>query len=201
LMTDKEFCTLYGIFMIAWALNDVSVVSYKLFSLQKSPKEDITKVVSMYLKARDCIEEKKYKKAFDIFKRLADGRQVKGVKVEWTENLCGRVLGENGLGYMYAKGLYHILDYKKAVSWFQKAADKDFSMAIFNLGICYEKGLGVNKNMKEANRLYDKAATQGFGPARDLTAWDPVDPNGMCPGLEESLNYEKFEEITSRFYL
>lgn len=35
LLRDKECCTLYGIFMIALAVNDISFISYKLFNLQK----------------------------------------------------------------------------------------------------------------------------------------------------------------------
>ena len=35
LMTDKEFSTLYGIFMIAWAKSDLSHISYKLLDIDK----------------------------------------------------------------------------------------------------------------------------------------------------------------------
>ena len=31
LMTDNELCTLYGIFLIAWAKNDLSSISYRLY--------------------------------------------------------------------------------------------------------------------------------------------------------------------------
>lgn len=194
LMTDKELCTLYGVFMIAWAINDISKVSYQLFNLQKSRKEDISEVVSMYLKAREYIEDKEYEKAFIIFEKLAKQGQTKGVKVEWTDNLCGSVLGENGLGYMYAKGLYVPRDYNTAISWFKKAADKNFSMAIFNLSIAYRNGDGVTMNNKEANRLNHLAALQGYGAAVEIETW-PSYP-WLSIKSEAELNYKRHKELS-----
>lgn len=194
LMTDKEFCTLYGIFMIAWALNDISKISYQLFNLQKSRKEDITEVVSLYLKAREYIENKEYEKAFSIFEKLAKRGQSKGIKVEWTENLCGSVLGENGLGYMYAKGLYVTKNYNKAVSWFKKAADKHFSMAIFNLSIAYRNGDGVKQSNAEANRLNHQAALQGYGTAVEMETWETF--WGVSSKVEAALNEGRCREFS-----
>ena len=194
LMADKEFCTLYGIFMIVWALNDISSISYKLFNLQKTKKENITKVVSMYLKARKYVENEEYEKAYRIFETLADNGQKKGIKVEWTENLCGSVLGDNGLGYMYAKGFYVERDFSKAVSYFRKAIEHGFSMAQFNLGIAYSKGEGVEKNTKEANRLNHLAAIQGLGAAIGLESWWTIE--GVSSKEETALNLERMKEIS-----
>lgn len=194
LMTDKEFCTLLGIFMIAWALNDISKISYQLLNLQKSRKEDITEVVSLYLKARKNIEDKEYEKAYNAFEKLAKRGLSKGIKVEWTENLCGSVLGENGLGYMYAKGLYVTRDYNKAISWFKKAADKNFSMAIFNLSIAYRNGEGVPKNIAEANKLNHIAALQGYGAAVEIETW-PSYP-WLSIKSEAELNDKRHKELS-----
>ena len=201
LLIDKELATLYGIFMIAWARNDISDISYKLFNIEKKQKEDIPKIVSSYLKGKKLIEEKEYEQAYRLFYSLAKKGKTTGETVDGLGNLCGSVLGANGLGYMYAYGLYVQKDFKQAVYWFKQAADKDFSMSIFNLGICYERGLGVEKDMKEANRLYDIAEDHGFGPAKDLRSWDIIDPNGEHPGLEEVENAERLKEIISKFYL
>ena len=162
--------------------------------MQKSRKEDITEVVSLYLKAREYIEDKEYEKAFRIFEKLANRGQSKGIKVEWTENLCGSVLGENGLGYMYAKGLYVTKNYNKAVSWFKKAADKHFSMAIFNLSIAYRNGDGVEQSHAEANRLNHQAALQGYGTAVEMETWETF--WGVSSKVEAALNEGRCNELS-----
>ncbi len=48
--------------------------------------------------------------------------------------------------------------YVKAVEWYKKAADQNYGEGQFNLGHCYEKGLGVEKDYKKAIDLYLKAA-------------------------------------------
>ena len=201
LLIDKELATLYGIFMIAWARNDISDISYKLFNIEKKQKEDIQKIVSSYLKGKKFIEEKEYEQAYRLFYSLAKKGKTIGETIDGLGNLCGSVLGANGLGYMYAYGLYVQKDFKQAVYWFKQAADKDFSMSIFNLGICYERGLGVKKDVKEANRLYDIAEDQSFGPAKDLRSWHIIVPDGNYLGLEEAENAERLNEIISKFYL
>ena len=198
LMTDKEFCTLYGIFMIAWAMNDISTISYKLLNLQKSKKEDVPKFVSTYLKARKYIREKEYEKAFYLFESLIKQEQTKEVIVNWTENLDSCVLGGNGLGYMYAHGFYVSQNHNEAVKWFKYASDKGFSMAQFNLSVAYRKGDGVDKNSAEANRLSHLAALQGFGPAIGTETWEQYD--GISSKDEALLNLERIEKL-EQYYI
>jgi len=194
LLIDKELCTLYGVFLIAWALNDISSVSYKLFNLQKSKKEDITKVVPQYQKARKYIKAEDYERAYVILETLAKQGQKNGIKVKWTENLCGSVLGDNGLGYMYANGFYVERDYSKSVFYFNRAAEKGFSLAQFNLGIAYRKGEGVEKNLDEANRLNHLAATQGFSPAIGLESWEMYE--GVSSKEEIAINLERIKKLS-----
>lgn len=52
-------------------------------------------------------------------------------------------------------------DYKKAVSWFRKAAEKGYVDAQYFLGIAYERGLGVSRDYEEAASWLRKAAEQG----------------------------------------
>ena len=49
----------------------------------------------------------------------------------------------------------------EAVKWFHQAAEKDFAVAQFNLGVCYELGDGVAKYEVEAYKWYLLAAAQG----------------------------------------
>jgi len=41
------------------------------------------------------------------------------------------------------------------------SANQGYSIAQFNLGLCYEKGEGVEKNISKAIELYTLAAKQG----------------------------------------
>jgi TPR repeat protein len=57
-------------------------------------------------------------------------------------------------------------DYKEAAEWFQKSAERGNAKAKNNLGLMYEKGLGVKKNEREAAKWYRKAAEQDFAIAQ-----------------------------------
>ena len=164
-MTDKEFCKLYGIFMIAWAKNDLSQISFKLLNIEKKQKETVEIAVLRYLKGKECVYNGDFAKAYQIFEALAQLSDSKRETIEGLNNVCGKVLGENGLGYMYAKGLFVNQDFSKALYWFKKAANSDFPMALFNLAVCYTKGEGIEKDEKEGGRLFNLAGRLGFALA------------------------------------
>lgn len=190
LMSDSEFCTLYGIFMIAWARNDLSLISYRLLNIEKSSTEDLQKAISMYLQADQFVKAEQYIEAFRIYSSL----KKYGKKAS--------VLGLNGLGYLFAYGLSVAKDEKKAFMYFRQAAEKDWVTSIFNLGICYEKGFGVEKNKEMANSLYLYAATKNFGPACDLVTWDSFADGHYISNKEEAIeNEERCKKIVSKFYL
>jgi hypothetical protein len=166
-MTDKEFCSLYGIFMIAWAKNDLSKISYKLLDIEKKQKDAVQIAVLRYLKAKEYVYKEEYESAYRIFVALSQTSDSQRETIEGIQNVCGKVLGENGLGYMYAKGFYVQQDFSKAVYWFRKAARKDFPMALFNLAVSYIKGDGVEKDEGEGGRLCNIAGSLGFTHATE----------------------------------
>lgn len=49
---------------------------------------------------------------------------------------------------------------QEAVKWFRKAADLGNDDAMWNLGRCYEKGEGVEKNIDQAVYWYKKGAAK-----------------------------------------
>ena len=63
---------------------------------------------------------------------------------------------EVGLAYGLAD------DYEKATEWFKKAVSSGSSDAHIFLGICYEEGLGVKRDLKEALRLYSWSFDRDF---------------------------------------
>src|SRR5436305_6212210 len=51
-----------------------------------------------------------------------------------------------------------IKDYYKAFKWYTKSANNGYSLGQNNLGICYEKGFGTNKDRNKAIEWYTKSA-------------------------------------------
>ena len=58
------------------------------------------------------------------------------------------------------------MNYKKAIEWFEKAAEQGDADAQYNLGVMYYDGQGVDVNYKKAFECYEKAAEQGHAQAQ-----------------------------------
>ena len=56
-------------------------------------------------------------------------------------------------------------DYAAAYSEFRAAADQGDAAALFELGLLYADGRGVDRNVSRAAELYDQARLKGNGPA------------------------------------
>ncbi|XP_077753747.1 death ligand signal enhancer isoform X1 [Canis aureus] len=69
------------------------------------------------------------------------------------------------LGVLFTKEPH--LDEQRAVKYFWLAANNGDSQSRYHLGICYEKGLGVQRNLGEAVRCYQQSAALGNEPARE----------------------------------
>ena len=100
----------------------------------------------------NAIEKGDYKTAFTIFEDLA---------------LKGDSKAQYNLGLMYENGYGVKQDYKKAIEWYEKAAnpEKFFTLdfeAQFNLGTMYVNGKVVKQNKKLAKELYGKACDGGI---------------------------------------
>ncbi len=48
-------------------------------------------------------------------------------------------------------------NHTRAVSWFNKAAEKNYAPAQYQLGLLYQKGEGVEKDINKAQELFDKS--------------------------------------------
>ena len=70
---------------------------------------------------------------------------------------------------LFQKGKkYHDEDnYTEAVKWYSEAAEQGYAKAQYNLGYCYDEGLGVSQNYAEAVKWYRKAAEQGLADAQN----------------------------------
>ena len=54
----------------------------------------------------------------------------------------------------------------EAANWFRNLAERGSAQAQYNLGVCYENGEGVEKDMTEAVRWFRLAAENGYGVAQ-----------------------------------
>ena len=95
---------------------------------------------------RQRLTEKKFWAKFDDLSSLA---------------LMGNPSAQNALGEIYFKGARVRRDYKYAVYWFYEAFEKHYPLAIRNLGICYQNGLGVGKNEDLAAKLFRQCELRG----------------------------------------
>lgn len=66
-----------------------------------------------------------------------------------------------GIGEAYYNGIGMPVDYKKAFSYYSKAARLGNANALSRLGNCYEYGYGTKKNPVEALNCYEDAAAKG----------------------------------------
>lgn len=65
----------------------------------------------------------------------------------------------NALGTIFYNEL---ADYNQAAEWFKKASEKGCTRSLNNLGICYEFGRGVPKDLDLAFSHYKEAAEKGY---------------------------------------
>jgi localization factor PodJL len=82
--------------------------------------------------------------------------------------LAAASAGDPGASYEIALRLAegrNAQDLALAAAWLERAARSGFAPAQFRLGSMYEKGLGVQKDLAEARRLYVAAADKGYAKA------------------------------------
>lgn len=66
---------------------------------------------------------------------------------------------------MYLDGIGVPHDPVESARLLRSASDKGFAAAQFNLGFLYEYGIGVTRNLKQAEYYYQLAANQGYTKA------------------------------------
>ena len=75
--------------------------------------------------------------------------------------------GDANAQFELGENYYKYQDYEEAVRWYRRAAEQGFAPAQENLGLCYERGQGVQKDYAEAVKWYRKAAEQGNAAAQN----------------------------------
>ncbi|GEL03658.1 sel1 repeat family protein [Rummeliibacillus sp. G93] len=156
-------------------------LAYKEAAL-KGHADAMNNYADMYLRGE--FVEKDEQRAFELFSIAADRGVAEamytlgymyengvGVDLDKTKShhwftqsaLAGDVFAANRLGHeAFQNG-----DGVEAMRWYQLAADQQDVDGEFNLGFCYEAGIGTQVNFKKAKYWYQKAALQGDQEARE----------------------------------
>ena len=102
---------------------------------------------------------KKKKKAFDLFLKLAE---------QAPADSSERIRAASYLGYIYLNGEGAEQDYKQSKKWLEIAANGDDLTAIYNLAETYRNGYGVKKDINKARKLYSQACEEGYGDSCEI---------------------------------
>lgn len=79
----------------------------------------------------------------------------------------------------------------EALSWYKKAAEQGDVESIYQIGIFYQKGLGVDKDFSEASKWFSKAADLGFPAAQYALALQYGDGKGVNRDLRKAFKLYK----------
>ncbi|EXX62069.1 uncharacterized protein OCT59_023874 [Rhizophagus irregularis] len=102
--------------------------------------------LAMIYKKGDQDNNKDYKKAFEIFKQLAEKNYLRGISM---------------LGYCYFNGIGTNINNKKALELYKQAANLGYSVAQYNLASMYE-----HEDINQAIYWYKRSANQGYPNAQ-----------------------------------
>lgn len=79
----------------------------------------------------------------------------------------GNASAQVQLGSIYFEGEMGIeINYAEAIYWLTQAAKQNLPVAQYKLGVCYERGLGVDQDLDYALALYRAAADKGLARAQ-----------------------------------
>ena len=55
------------------------------------------------------------------------------------------------------------LSAEERYAWAERAAETGYAPGVYQLGFCYQNGIGVSKDLARSQELYEQAAAAGFG--------------------------------------
>ena len=84
---------------------------------------------------------------------------------------------------------YENKEYKKAVVWWQKAANQGYAKSQYNLGNCYSEGLGVPQSDVNAVKWYNKAAEQEHADAQNNLGYCYIKGLGVPQSDENAVKW------------
>jgi len=119
-----------------------------------------------------------------------DRANLKSALAVWMETAqAGDPEAMTIVGEIYERGLEGTPDYASAASWYQKAVDKGYARASFNLGSLFEQGLGVEADKLKALNLY----RQSWGLPEDSVMFQSA-----ARAEQESLRKQLDEQVAQK---
>lgn len=155
-------------------LDDSKLDNYFLFNFGSQNNVELS----------DPFQVKKLMAELKTILNICDNEQINKIKAiempssSTTQTEKGEILlkAENGdpdaqytIGWRHSQGIGGVMDYFKAVKWWQKAADNGHLKAMFEIGNCYEAGLGgLPKNYERAIDYWKAAIDRGYNDTQKL---------------------------------
>jgi len=119
-----------------------------------------------------------------------DGHYTKAHAVLTQLAEAGDVTAANALGVLYADGLAVKRDYRKAASWYERAARQGHGEALFNLGFLYYRGAdGLPADWQKAALWLTRAADTGHAYAAALVGPLYGQGKGVAPNPSKAKTY------------
>lgn len=78
-----------------------------------------------------------------------------------------------------------------AIKWGRKACEKSFAPGCFEVGYCYEHGIGVETDLLKARTCFQEAAYAGYGYAATYLAAKYHDGKLGVRDIDQAINYAK----------
>ena len=179
-VSDKAKACPHCVTNISFGNEDISSVKKTLSDLEKAPVKKKRKSKVFLWCAAILVF------SFSLFLYL--GNLSDWSSVYW-EDLFGAIKGDPEAQYYLGEHYADDEDFKTAVKWFQKAADRGNADAQNNLGFCYHEGQGVPQDYDEAVKWYLKAADQGFAFAQNNLGFCYQEGQGVPKNYNEAVKW------------
>ena len=96
-----------------------------------------------------------------------------------------------GLGIIYATGKLEKADGKKAIEYFESAAEDGFAPAQYYLGTMYLNGIATNRDYEEALNCFESAGEKDYAPALCQIGYMYFNGLGVDSDYEQAVYYQK----------
>ncbi len=120
-------------------------LEYYLMAAENGSTGAMNNIGNFYLHGKGVA--KNYDKAFEWYQKAAD--------------LSGNAAAECSLGMCYQYGYGTKIDYEKARCFYELSARQGLGLAYYRMGLLYEQGLGVAKDIRIAKQYFGEALHRG----------------------------------------
>ncbi len=125
--------------------------------------------------------------------RKSEGVDFNQMQADDAETACRRALevypGTTRFEYQLGRALHHKESYSETLTLYRSAADKDHAAAMHGIGRIYDKGEGIEKDARAANRWFRKSIEKGFPTAMINLANNLLTGDGIKKDQKEAFRW------------